>query len=116
MTTTKTKTTDRGSTKNGNGHRKEKPAEGAGEPKQAAEGPQTEPAATPVAHGYPKDWQNLSVGHLVLATEGGGGGWWEAIVIGVEGDMVTLRWRDYPGYQKFSQHRSAVALMKPSAS
>jgi hypothetical protein len=36
-------------------------------------------------------------------------------VIGVEGDMVTLRWRDYPGHSKFAQHRSAVALLKPGA-
>jgi hypothetical protein len=72
-----------------------------------------EQAAPPVAQGYPKDWQDLTVGHLVLATEGGGGGWWEAIVIGVEGDMITLRWRDYPGYAKFTQNRTAVALMKP---
>jgi hypothetical protein len=99
-----------------NGHRKEKQAEGASEPKQPARGPQTEPAAPPVAQGYPKDWQDLTVGHLVLATEGGGGGWWEAIVIGVEGDMVTMRWRDYQGHPKLVQHRAAVALMKPSAS
>ena len=113
MTTTKTKTPDRGATKNGNGHRKEKAAEGASAATETSQGSQAEPATPPIAQGYPRDWQDLSIGHLVLATEGGGEGWWEAIVIAVEGDMITLRWRDYPRHPKFSQHRSAVALMKP---
>jgi hypothetical protein len=42
-----------------------------------------------------------------------GAGWWEAIVTDRAGDLVTMRWRDYPGYPKFVQHRTAVALLKP---
>jgi hypothetical protein len=115
MTTTKAKTPEPAAAKNGNGHRKDKPAEDAGPAKEPAQGSQTAAATPPVVHGHPRDWSDLSIGHLVLATEGGGEGWWEAIVIAVESDMVTLRWRDYAKYPKFSQHRSAVALMKPGA-
>jgi hypothetical protein len=74
-----------------------------------------EPAEPVVAHGYPRDWNDISVGHLVIASGGATDGWWEAIVVGLEGDMLTLRWRDFPKYPKFVQHRSAVALLKPGA-
>jgi hypothetical protein len=50
----------------------------------------------------------------VIASGGAAEDWWEAIVIGLEGGMLTMRWRDYPG--KLVQHRSAVALLKPAAS
>jgi hypothetical protein len=29
--------------------------------------------------------------------------------------MLTLKWRDYPTFPRFSLHRTAVALMKPNA-
>jgi hypothetical protein len=66
-----------------------------------------------VTTGYPREWDDISVGHLVIAQEDADSGWWEAIVIAREGDMVTMRWRDYPGHPKFVQHRTAVALLKP---
>ena len=53
------------------------------------------------------------VGHLVIAQANAEDGWWEAVVIAREGDMLTMRWRDFPGYPKFVQHRTAVALLKP---
>jgi hypothetical protein len=34
-----------------------------------------------------------------------------AIVIARNGDMLTLRFRDYPKLTKFSRHRAAVALI-----
>jgi hypothetical protein len=37
--------------------------------------------------------------------------WWEAIVIGRNGDIFTLRFRDYPKLPKFVRHRTAIALM-----
>jgi hypothetical protein len=43
-----------------------------------------------------------------------GDGWWEAIVVAVDGDRVTLRWRDDPKLPKIKRHRTAVALLKPS--
>jgi hypothetical protein len=104
-------------TNNGDGHSGE-PAEKPAEPAAAGNepGPSTaEPAEPVVAHGHPRDWNDISVGHLVIASGGATDGWWEAIVIGLEGDMLTLRWRDFPKYPKFAQHRSAVALLKPGA-
>ena len=77
--------------------------------------PNSDPASpTPsVAQGYPRDWDDISVGHLVIAREGAVSGWWEAVVVDRAGDLLTLRWRDFPGYPKFVQHRTAVALLKP---
>jgi hypothetical protein len=105
--TTKTKTPEPAPSKNGNGDPKAKPAEGTSE---------ATTSHGAVAQGFPRSWDDISIGHLVLATEGGGEGYWEAIVIGVEGDMVTMRWRDFHGYAKFTQNRTAVALLKPSVS
>jgi hypothetical protein len=69
--------------------------------------------APSVAEGYPRDWNDICVGHLVIAREDADSGWWEAIVIAREGDTLTMRWRDYRGYPTFVQHRTAVALLKP---
>jgi hypothetical protein len=66
-----------------------------------------------VAQGYPRDWDDINVGHLVIAWEDAASGWWEAIATDRAGDLVTMRWRDFPGYPKFVQHRTAVALLKP---
>jgi hypothetical protein len=77
--------------------------------------PNSDPAsnAPSVAQGYPRDWDDINVGHLVIARDDADAGWWEAIVTDRAGDLVTMRWRDYPGHPKFVQHRSAVALLKP---
>jgi hypothetical protein len=73
------------------------------------------PSPAPGATGYPRNWDDVSVGCLVIAQANAEEGWWEAIVIAKEGDMLTMRWRDYPGYPKFVQHRTAVALLKPGS-
>ena len=44
----------------------------------------------------PENWQQFGVGDLVVAQEGPEEGWYEAIVVEAAGDMLTLRWRDYP--------------------
>jgi hypothetical protein len=75
--------------------------------------PNSEPASPAVAQGYPRDWDDISVGHLVIARDDADVGWWEAIVTDRAGDLVTMRWRDYPGHPKIVQHRTAVALLKP---
>ncbi len=46
--------------------------------------------------GLPGDWDEIAPGHLVVANEGPGNGWWDAIVVEVNGDMLTLHWRDFP--------------------
>ena len=69
----------------------------------------------PVATGLPRTWEEIAPGHLVIAQEALDYGWWEAIVIGRNGDMFTLRFRDYPKLPKFVRHRNAIALMSPPA-
>jgi hypothetical protein len=64
-----------------------------------------------VASGLPKSWDEIAPGHLVIAQEALEFGWWEAIVLGRTGDMLTLRFRDYPKLPKFVRHRAAVALI-----
>jgi hypothetical protein len=77
-------------------------------------GPHTAGPPTPViAQGYPRDWDDINVGHLVIAYGAEDEGWWEAVVIATEGDMLTLRFRDYPKDPRFVAHRTAVALLKP---
>ena len=87
----------------------------AAEPQQAAVGPDHDKAGTPVAHGLPRSWDEIAPGHLVIAQESLPNGWWEAIVLDRKGDMLTLRFRDYPRLPKFFRHRTAVALMSPAA-
>ena len=69
----------------------------------------------PVATGLPRTWDDIAPGHLVIAQEALEYGWWEAIVIGRNGDMFTLRFRDYPKLPKFVRHRNAIALMSTPA-
>jgi hypothetical protein len=80
---------------------------------QAAVG--KDPDEPPVASGLPRTWDEIGPGHLVIAQETLEYGWWEAIVIARNGDMLTLRFRDYPKLPKFVRHRAAVALMSPPA-
>ena len=68
-----------------------------------------------VATGLPRTWDEIAPGHLVIAQETLEYGWWEAIVLGRNGDMFTLRFRDYPKLPKFVRHRAAIALMSPPA-
>jgi hypothetical protein len=66
-----------------------------------------------VASGLPKTWDDIGPGHLVIAQESLENGWWEAICIKRDGDMLSLRFRDYPKLPKFSRHKTAVALICP---
>ena len=83
-----------------------------GEPQAAVSKDQDE---LPVAIGLPRTWDEIAPGHLVIAQEALDYGWWEAVVIGRDGDMFTLRFRDYPKLPKFVRHRNAIALMSPPA-
>jgi hypothetical protein len=87
----------------------------AAEPRQAAVGPDDDPASTPVARGLPRSWDEIAPGHLVIAQESLANGWWEAIVLDRKDDMLTLRFRDYPRLPKFFRHSTAVALMSPAS-
>ena len=63
----------------------------------------------------PRTWDEIAPGDLVLAHETLEVGWWEAVVLARDGDLLTLRFRDYPKYAKFVRHRSAVALIQSEA-
>ena len=65
------------------------------------------------APNLPKTWQEIGVGDLVVAQEGPEDGWYEAIVAEVNGDMLTLRWRDYPRERKIVRHRQRLGLLYP---
>jgi hypothetical protein len=64
-----------------------------------------------ISSGFPKSWDEIAPGHLVIAEETLEYGWWRAIVLDRNGDMLTLRFRDYPQLPKFVRHWSAVALI-----
>lgn len=61
----------------------------------------------------PATWDEIAVGHLVIAHESAVQGWWEAVVLARDGDMLTLKWRDYPWQSNVVRHVTTVALMKP---
>lgn len=90
---------------------------------QASENPQAKSetdAATdgvrcisPVTSGLPRSWEEITVGHMVLAHESPDDGWWEAVVIKREDEILTLRYRDAPKLPKFIRHINTVALVNP---
>jgi len=65
------------------------------------------------APGSPASWDDIAVGHMVIAHEDAINGWWEAIVLTRDGDMLTLKWRDYPWQPSVRRHADSVALLKP---
>jgi hypothetical protein len=68
--------------------------------------------AVPAAPGLPASWDGIEVGHMVIAAEGQP--WYPAVVVARDGDMLTLKWRDYPQERNAIRHVSAVALLKPT--
>jgi hypothetical protein len=68
----------------------------------------------PTATDLPGNWDSIKPGHLVLAQDSLVEGWWAAVVVDRTGDKVTLRWRDYPGWPKFTVRVAAVALLNPA--
>ena len=68
------------------------------------------------APGLPKSWKDIAANHMVLVQQSLSDGWCEAIVVERQGDVLTVRWRDYPKYRPFRVHVDAVALLNPSPS
>lgn len=68
---------------------------------------------SPVTSGLPRSWEEVTVGHMVLMHESPEDGWWEATVIKREGEVLTLRLRDYPKQGTWVRHINAVALVNP---
>jgi hypothetical protein len=68
-----------------------------------------------VVPGLPVSWDTLAPGHLVIAQEENAeDGWWEAVIVEIEEDKLTLRWRDYPKQPKVQRYRTAIALLDPA--
>jgi hypothetical protein len=51
-----------------------------------------------------------------VAFEDADEGWYEAIVAEATGDMLTLRWRDYPRQRPVVRHRNRLGLLHAPAS
>jgi hypothetical protein len=62
----------------------------------------------------PASWDEIAVGHAVIAHDSADGGWVDAIVVERSGDMCTLKWRDYPRDRRFTRHYRTLALLCPS--
>ncbi len=84
------------------------PAASAG-PNEAGASDRGEPV-----EGQPEsDPDSLAVGSVVLALEGPMEGWWEAVVIRTSGDMITLKWRDFPDWAQIVRRRDHLAYLPP---
>jgi hypothetical protein len=67
----------------------------------------------PLASGLPQNWESIAVGNMVLIGAGPGDGWWEAIVLTRDGEILTLRCRDFPKEPIYQRHISTIALINP---
>jgi hypothetical protein len=63
---------------------------------------------------FPASWDDIQKDSLVLAqADSADLGWWPSIVEKIEGQMLTVRWQDFPRDPKARRHISAVALIRP---
>jgi hypothetical protein len=63
-------------------------------------------------------WAKVEVGTVVLVAadpEEYGLSWWEGVVVGVDGDDLSIRWMDEPALEPFHRARRDVALRHPGA-
>jgi hypothetical protein len=64
----------------------------------------------------PTDWNEIDVGHVVLAKEDGPlQGWWEAVVTTKDSDSFTLQWRDYASLPTILRERTKLGLICPTS-
>jgi hypothetical protein len=67
------------------------------------------------AQSLPKDWDDIDIGHLVLAkAESRWPAWWEAIVVENADDLFKLRWRDNASLRQSRGHGSTWHCSVPT--
>jgi len=64
----------------------------------------------------PAPWSDIRVGSIVLASESKEDGWHECVVSAIEGngEVLLLRWRDYPDFDYFKKPITRVGLLPPT--
>ncbi|GJD59269.1 hypothetical protein [Methylobacterium dankookense] len=91
-----------------------KPSQGAAHAGSAGQPTAPQPGdRTFVGQAKPRDCAEIGLGSLVLAHEGPDDGWWEAEVIGINGRVFSLRWRDYPTEPTILRRAGELALLPP---
>jgi hypothetical protein len=77
---------------------------------------QQEPASAEPPNRYPKGWDDIGVSAVALAMEEmpTTPAFWEVVVIEQDGDVFTLRWRDYPEVPILVRHRLSLTLLCPT--
>jgi hypothetical protein len=68
---------------------------------------------SPITSGLPHSWDSIGVGQTCIIEESASDGWWPATVIERDGEILTLRFRDFPRQPKFQRHISQIALINP---
>jgi hypothetical protein len=63
----------------------------------------------------PDSWSAIKEGSVVLVHQNRDDGWWEALVTKRTGNILRVKWRDYPLQPPVIRHISTVALMDPKA-
>src|SRR3954466_13246632 len=71
----------------------------------------TAPADPKGGRSRPQSWDDIGIGSVVLAAVGVEDGWWESIIIGVNGEALTLKWRAFPREPVFVRRRTELALL-----
>jgi hypothetical protein len=69
------------------------------------------------ATGLPISWATLTTGQFVIAAANQmkpENGWWEAEILKIDGEWLTLKWRDFPRRRKVKRLRTDVALINPT--
>jgi hypothetical protein len=94
----------------------EKRTSGGTDKQPSATGTGNRPEPGKLDNAFPLTWDQIDVDHLVLAMDDGPfRSWWEAIPVEIKGDVLTLRWRDYPSLPNIVRHRFDLALLYPKA-
>ncbi|MGB3540594.1 MAG: hypothetical protein WBA42_20760 [Mesorhizobium sp.] len=71
-------------------------------------------AGKPRSGKYPEDWDKITIGHIVLASDGREDGWWTACVREVRANgTYLLEWEEWAGFDRFVCRRDQIALLHP---